>query len=45
MHDGYLVLQDLMAFIKGSGYILAGVALLGFIPFWLYVTGREESRK
>lgn len=40
----YQVLQDFMVFIKGSGYVVAGIALLGFIFFWLYLTGGHGRR-
>ena len=44
MHE-FHVLQDYMSFIKGSGYIVAAILLIGIIPFWMYLTGGEKKRK
>lgn len=40
----FYTLQDFTAFVKESGYILAGLVLLAFIPFWIYLTRREGKR-
>ena len=41
----YHVLQDLSAFVEGTSYIIAGIALAGFIPFWFFVTrGKHRPR-
>lgn len=39
------VAQDFTAWIKGAGYLVAAISMLGFIPFWFYLTGREKKRK
>ena len=37
------VLQDFLTFTKGLCYVIAAVGLLGFIPFWLFLTEREKD--
>lgn len=39
------VAQDFTAWIKGAGYITAGIVLLGFVGYWLWLTGREAKRR
>ncbi len=39
------VAQDFTAWVKGAGYICAGIAMLGFVGFWIYLTGREGKRR
>jgi hypothetical protein len=34
-------LFDFLTFTKGNAYIVAGLMLLAFIPFWRYLTERE----
>lgn len=34
---------DFLEFTKGIGYVLAAVFLVGFIPFWLFLTEREKK--
>lgn len=41
----YQVLQDFTVFVKGSGYVTAGVALIAVVLFWYYLTGGEGRRK
>ena len=36
------VMQDFLTWTKGSCYVLGLIVLLAFIPFWLYLTEREE---
>jgi hypothetical protein len=36
-------LQEFMTLTKGLCYIVAGIFLVGFIPFWLFLTEREEK--
>ena len=44
MHE-FFVLQDFTSLIKGMGYVFAGVFLLGFVPYWIYLTGHEKKKK
>jgi hypothetical protein len=37
-------LQDFLHHTKGVSYLLAGLTLLGFIGFWLFLTGREDEK-
>lgn len=37
-------LQEFMTLTKGLCYIVAGIFLVGFIPFWLFLTEREEKQ-
>jgi len=39
------VLQDFTFFIKGAGYITAGLVMILFVVFWYYVTGNEAKRR
>jgi hypothetical protein len=39
----YHTMQDFLTFTKGSCYILAGLAVVIFIPFWLFLTDREKK--
>jgi len=41
----YHVLQDFTAWAKASGYIVAGIAMLGFIPFWFFLSGKQGKRR
>ena len=34
-------LFDFLTHTKGAGYIVAGLLLVGFIPFWRFLTERE----
>ena len=36
-------LQEFATFTKGFCYVLAGVVLLVFIPFWLYLVDRDKK--
>ena len=38
----FLTLQDFHSFTKGSCYVVMLVLLVCFIPFWLYLTERED---
>ena len=35
-------LWDYLTYTKGWSYVLAGVLLVGFIPFWRFLTERER---
>jgi hypothetical protein len=37
-------LYDFLTHTKGIGYIIAGVLLLSYIPFWRFLTERERER-
>jgi hypothetical protein len=41
METVYYTLFDFMTHTKGIGYIVAGILLVGFIPFWRFLTERE----
>ena len=36
-------LFDFLTHTKGVGYIVAGLLLVGFIPFWQFLTERETN--
>jgi hypothetical protein len=36
-------LFDFLTYTKGLGYIVAGLLLVGFIPFWKFLTERERE--
>jgi len=36
-------MQEFLAHTKGLCYIVAGVFLVAFIPFWLSLTEREQK--
>ena len=36
-------LQEYMTFTKGLCYIIAGIFMVGFIPFWLFLIDRERK--
>jgi hypothetical protein len=36
-------LFDFLTHTKGLAYVVAGALLLAYIPFWRYLTEREES--
>ena len=38
------VLQELTQFVKGTSYVIAAVAILGFVPYWLFLTGGKRRR-
>jgi hypothetical protein len=38
-------LFDFLTYTKGIGYIVAGLLLVGFIPFWRFLTERETEDK
>jgi hypothetical protein len=35
-------LQDFLTFTKGVSYLLGALVLVGFVGFWLFLTGREK---
>jgi hypothetical protein len=37
-------LFDFLTHTKGMAYIVAGVLLIGFVPFWKFLTEREKGR-
>ena len=37
------VLQDFLTSTKGACYIVAALFLVGFIPFWMFLTDREKK--
>ena len=39
----FYTLQDFMNFTKGSAYVLMLVVVVCFIPFWLFLTDREQK--
>ncbi len=40
----YHVLQDFTAHAKATSYILAGIIMLGFVVFWVYLN-KKKTRK
>lgn len=38
-------LFDFLTYTKGVGYIVAGLLLVGFIPFWRFLTEREKGTR
>jgi hypothetical protein len=38
-------LQEFLAYTKGVSYLLAVILLIGSIPFWHFLTEREEKEK
>lgn len=38
-------LFDYLTYTKGVGYIVAGLLLVGFIPFWRFLTEREKGTR
>jgi len=42
MDNPFYTLFDFMTHTKGCSYIVAGLFLVGFIPFWRWLTEREE---
>lgn len=36
-------LQEFLTHTKGLSYILAAVFLVAFIPFWLFLVGRQDK--
>ena len=38
-------LQDFTAHAKGVSYLLAGLILLAFVPFWLFLTKKVSRKK
>lgn len=36
-------LFDFLTHTKAVGYIVAGILLVGFIPFWRFLTEREKD--
>lgn len=42
MDNSFYTLFDFLTHTKGLGYIVAGIFLVGFIPFWRWLTEREE---
>ena len=39
----FYTLQDFLNFTKGSAYVMMLVVAVAFIPFWLFLTDREEK--
>jgi hypothetical protein len=37
-------LFDFLTHTKAMTYIVAGVLLIGFVPFWKFLTEREKER-
>ncbi len=37
-------LFDFLTHTKAMAYIVAGVLLIGFVPFWKFLTEREKDR-
>ena len=37
-------LQDFLTLTKGMSYLVALVILVGFIPFWIFLTDRQKDR-
>jgi hypothetical protein len=37
-------LQDFLTWTKGVSYVVALVLMVGFIPFWFYLTEREKKK-
>ncbi len=35
-------LQEFLTHTEGLGYIVAGIFLLAFIPFWLFLINRQD---
>ena len=42
METKIYTLFDFLTHTKAVGYIVAGIFLVGFIPFWRFLTEREE---
>ena len=38
-------LFDFLTHTKAIGYIVAGLLLVGFVPFWAFLTEREEKTR
>lgn len=38
-------LFDFLTHTKAMGYVIAGVLLLCYIPFWRFLTEREDARR
>lgn len=36
-------LFDFLTYTKGWTYLIAGISLVMFIPFWLFLTDREQD--
>ena len=36
-------MQEFLTSTKGMGYIIAGLLMVLFVPFWLYLVDREKS--
>ncbi len=39
----FSTLQDFTAHAKGTSYLLAGLILLTFIPFWFFLTKKGKK--
>lgn len=37
-------LFDFLTYTKAIGYVVAAVLLIGFVPFWNFLTERERER-
>jgi len=38
-------LFDFLTHTKAVGYVVAGLLLVSFIPFWSFLTEREDKRR
>lgn len=36
-------LQEFLTSTKGMGYIISGLLMALFVPFWLYLTDRQKE--
>jgi hypothetical protein len=36
-------MQEYLTLTKGACYLIAAVVLIGFIPFWMFLTEREKK--
>lgn len=45
MENHFYTLHDFLVYTKFVAYILMGLTLLGFLGFWLFLTGRDEDKE
>ncbi|MGO9621031.1 MAG: sulfate respiration complex protein HmcD [Desulfobaccales bacterium] len=45
MEHQFYTLFDFLVYTKFAAYILMGLTLLGFLGFWLFLTGRDEDKE
>lgn len=43
MESSFYTLHDFLVYTKGAAYYLMGAMVLGFLGFWLFITGRDED--